>query len=141
MGADEQVRLVTPDELRKRRSRLPRGHQRGIATKARILPQAHTVGDDAAVMTVPVAQRITPRETYDHMVDYLLKWSRTSRLDYMNMVRMLRTTNPWQIAHLTDEQAADMLEDGARRKAEESVKRVYRRLGREHELQIIVGGY
>jgi len=70
-----------------------------------------------------------------------MRWSQSSRQDYLNMVRLLRVSNPWLISHLTDEQAAAMLEDGARRKAEQAVTRVFQRTGRAAELQIKTGGY
>jgi hypothetical protein len=57
------------------------------------------------------------------------------------MVKVLRAANPWQIAHLTDEQAAEMLEDGARKNVEAAVKRAFVKLGRGRELQIKVGGF
>jgi len=137
----EAPRLVSSEELRTWRRRLPRGHQRGVAQRARSLPRVSSSQGDTASLSVPAARRATPRETYQRTLDHLMRWSQSSRQDYLNMVRLLRVSNPWLISHLTDEQAAAMLEDGARRKAEQAVTRVFQRTGRAAELQIKTGGY
>jgi hypothetical protein len=92
-------------------------------------------------MEVESLRPATPRQAFQATLDQILRWGQASKDEYLQLVKAMRVTNPWQIAHLTDEQAADMLEDGARRKAEESVRRVYHRLGRSRELQVKIGGF
>jgi hypothetical protein len=138
------VRYLTGDELRKWRRTLPRGSQRAVAQGSRPYPPAAepTADGSGAVMSPPSRlPAATPRETFERTFDQIWGWAHKSKDEYLAMVRVMRTANPWQIAHLTDEQAAAMLEDGARKNVEAAVKRTFHKLGRGRELQIKTGGW
>jgi hypothetical protein len=138
----ETARWVSQDELRRWRSKLPRGWQRAVSTpKTRIKERGQRVGEDAAQFDTPVFKPQGPKETHEQVVQHLLSNARRSREDFQLAVRGLRVTNPSLIAHLTDEQAVDMLEKGWGERVRQAVTEVYNRTGRSNELKIKIGGF
>jgi hypothetical protein len=138
------TRYLTSDELREWRRTLPRGSQRAVAQGSRPYPPAaEPLADGSGAVMSPPSRppAATPRETFERTFDQIWGWAHKSKAEYLAMVKVLRAANPWQIAHLTDEQAAEMLEDGARKNVEAAVKRAFVKLGRGRELQIKVGGF
>ena len=131
------MRLIGPDELQAWRKRLPRGWQRAQSTPRRaVRPQTQRVGEDAGAFNVPVEKPLPPGDAYTQVMDRLRRGAFASREDLQAAVRQLRKWSPSLVAHLTDAQAAQMLEDAWRKRVEEAVQRVYRRTGRDNELTI-----
>jgi hypothetical protein len=137
------VQTVGAEELRSWRKRLPRGWRRAVS-KPLVLSQpsapVERTGPDGAVLETPKPKPLTPAQTYDAVLTHVLLNAKKSREDFQAMIRQLRTWNPTLIAHLTDEQAAAMLETEWKRKVQEAVARVYHKQGRGRELQIRIGG-
>lgn len=131
------MRLIGPDELHAWRQRLPKGWQRARSTPHRaVRPQAERVGEDAGAFDVPLHQPLSPAEAHTQVMDRLRRGAFASREDLQAAVRQLRKWSPTLVAHLTDAQAAQMLEEQWNRRVQEAVQRVYRRTGRSHELTI-----
>jgi len=131
------ARFVSQDDLASWRRKLPRGWQRAAAEgRRRRRPDAERVGEDAAAFTVAVPRPLPPEQAHEQVYRQVLGNARKSREDFQATVRQLRKWTPSLISHLTDEQAAEMLETEYGRRVEESVRRVYHRQGRAHELAI-----
>ena len=134
------ARYVTQAELAAWRQRLPRGWQRAVSQPRRRRvgsSPAVRVGDDAAAFDVPVSTpQVSPAEAHEQVLAHLSRNALKSRDDFMAAVHQMRTTTPTLISHLTDEQAAEMLQREYDRRVQEAVQRVYHRAGRSRELAI-----
>jgi len=89
-------------------------------------------------------ERDTPRgvrDTFTASLEFQTNFIRKSRQDLKNMVAFVRQTEPGLLAGMSDEQAVDLLVARARQKAEESVKRVFTKMGRSRELAIKTAGW
>jgi len=94
------------------------------------------VGDDAAAFDVVSTPKVGPAAAHESVLTHLLGSARKSRDDFRASVAQMRKFNPSLISHLTDEQAAEMLEREYNRRVQEAVQRVYHRTGRSDELAI-----
>lgn len=132
------MRPVNAEELAARRHRLPRGWQRGVSSIRRRpgIPPGTAVGEDAGQIDTPTPRPVPPEEAHRRLLDHLIRNARNSRDDFQAAVRQLRKWNPALISHLTDEQAARVLEDQYDRLLRAATTRVYERTGRGRELQI-----
>ena len=133
------ARRVTQAELAAWRQRLPRGWQRAVSQPRRRRmgsSPAVRVGDDAAAFDVESTPRVGPAEAYEQVASHLGRTMLKSREDFQMAVRQMRKFTPGMISHLTDEQAAEMLEREYNRRVQEAVQRVYHRTGRSDELAI-----
>jgi hypothetical protein len=131
------VKALSPQELREWRRKLPKGWQRAVSPALSApRPPAETVGDKAGALEVPITRRQGPVEAHKQVLDGMRRNAFRSREDFQAAVRQLRKWSPGLIAHLTDEQAAQQLEDQWDRSVREAVQRVYRQRGRGDELVI-----
>ena len=131
------MRLIGPDELQAWRRRLPRGWQRARSTPHRAArPQAERVGEDAGAFDVALQRPLPPADAHAQVMDRLRRGAFASREDLQAAVRQLRKWSPALVAHLTDAQAAQLLEEQWNRRVQEAVQRVYHRTGRADELTI-----
>ena len=135
---------VTGEELRRWRRDLKKDQVRvvaqGYSKNSAPAGQQTEDGSGAVFTKATPPPKLDPGEVFRRVLEYQLKFAMKSREEYLQLVRVLRATTP-SMQHLTDEEAADQLEAAARRKVEESVKRVFRKQGREHELRYNLDGY
>ena len=131
------MRVVGGDELTAWRRRLPKGWQRAVSKPLRTpKPPGDRVGEDAGSFSLDVQKPVPPADVHAQVLDRLRRGAFRSREDLQAAVAQLRKWSPTLIAHLTDAQAAQMLEEQWNRQIQEAVSRVYRRTGRAHELTI-----
>jgi len=131
------VRLIGGDELAAWRKQLPKGWQRAVSRPLQARrPPGTRVGDDAGSFEVDVHKPLSPTEAHAQVLGHLQSSALRNREDFQAAVRQLRKWSPSLISHLTDEQAAQLLEEQWNLKVREAVQRVYHRTGRARELTI-----
>jgi hypothetical protein len=138
----ETARVISADELKGWRRKLPRGWQRAVSKphSGKHERAEATVGEDTAVFTTPTFKPVPPAQAAAEVAAHLRLWATRSREDFQVAVAAVRAQNPKLLEGLSDEQAMVMIQrtwDDAVRIA---VAKVYNETGRGHELAIKIGG-
>ena len=117
-----------------------RGWQRGVYTKKPAAPAVDHEGDEATVTTTEFTPA-SPREVFNRSIEHHMTHFKRSPEDFQLMIQKLRLTHGDMLAHMSNEEAARLLEDVWMDKIEASLKKVFAKLGRDRELKINLDGY
>jgi len=107
-------------------------------------------GDQKAVMPdgppvelepVEAPQPAAPKEASEAAVARVLGSMLQDRDSFAKLVDMLRNVHGLKVAHLSDEEIADLARDTYTEIVRESVERAFRNTGREVELKIKLDGF
>lgn len=144
------AKIVNQSELAAYRKRyLSKDRVTAVATGS--VPLSPQVNPDVAGVSngsgtevtwpVEAAEPLGVRATFDASLEFQLGFIRKSRQDLKNMVAFVRQAEPGLLNGMSDEEAVDILAGRARQMAEESVKRVFTKMGRGKELAIKTAGW
>ena len=138
----DTARLVSKDELKDWRRRLPRGWQRAVSKprRGKHQPADAQIGGNAGVLEMPQYRPVPPAQAAAEVAEHLRLWATRSRDDFQVAVAAVRAQNPKLLEGLSDEQAMVMIQRTWEDAVRIAVAKVYNETGRGHELAIKIGG-